>query len=215
MKVNKILIGCLFLLSATVSSISFAAPIVSIAPEESTATVGESIFVDILWDGSDGSYISSFDVDVIYDSAVVSFVGAVVDPLFGIDSLGCIPGFSCDAFDSGGVTDVFAFSFFDSAADVVFNQDFIVGHVFSLATLEFMAVGVGETLVEIDADDPFLIFGDEFGLEMFTPELVGGRICVGLPGTDVVCGAVPEPATLPVLLLGLFGLYVVRRSTVA
>ena len=83
---------------------------------------------------------------------------------------------------------------FDNIADLIANQDGL-GQMFTIATLEFLAIAEGTTDLVFGA----VTTGDEGGIG-FTADLANGQICVGPDGCVVV---VPTPSPLPLLMLGL------------
>jgi hypothetical protein len=95
------------------------------------------------------------------------------------------------------VIDIFVISF-DFIPDLIANQD-SMGNTFSLATLTFDAIDDGVSPLAFTG--PFLTFGDEGGASM-SPALVDGLVCIGNPN----CARVPDPSSLPLLLLVIGGL---------
>jgi len=87
---------------------------------------------------------------------------------------------------------------------LIANQDSL-GNGFVLATMEFKGLIDGSTDLLLSGT-----FGNEFGLG-FDHDLADGGICVSATG---VCEtSVPEPATLPLLTLGLIAAAMVRRKS--
>ncbi|MDI9246011.1 PEP-CTERM sorting domain-containing protein [Marinobacter sp. CHS3-4] len=184
------------LLSASAAVVN-AMPMVSVDPETSFGSVGDTLFVDLLWDGDGSQYIGDWDIDLTYDPTVVSYSGSEFH--FGVDSFGC---FICGDDSVPGLIDLYEVSF-DFPADLIANQDSL-GKTFKLATLKFTGIA--------DGISPLLFsglqtFGDENG-DPFTPVLANGRICIG----NVDCPVdVPEPTTLSIFLIGLAGLALRRK----
>lgn len=178
-----------------VPGMAVATPIISIDPTESTGLIGDTISVDILWDGSaDPEYLSAWDIDLFFDSTILAFMDATIDPEFGVDSLGC---FICDYSEtSPGTLDMYIVSF-DSEVDLTFNQD-ALGNQFVMATVMFEAISEGTSNVTFGG--PNLTFGDEVG-DAISPQLVNGRVCIGPDGCTT--SPVPEPAAAALLLSGL------------
>ena len=182
-------------IGASILSVSAAAvnamPMVSIDPATSFGSIGDTVIVDILWDGDDSQYIGDWDIDLTYDSTVVSYSGSTFH--LGVDSFGC---FNCGDDSVPGLINLFEISF-DSPADLIANQDSL-SKTFKLATLEFTGIA--------DGVSPLLFgqttFGDENG-DAFTPVLANGRICVGNADCTV---SVPEPTTLSIFLISIAGL---------
>jgi hypothetical protein len=173
-----------------------SAGVISLVPNPALGDVGDSIFVDMIWEGT-GDYIGDFDVDISYDDSIVELVDFIIDPDCGVDSI--CAGLYGDG-NSSGLIDLFAVSF-DSILDLIDNQDFL-GNAFVLATLEFEGLAVGVTDLVFGAST----FGDERGSPDgdFNPTLNNGRICVGPDGCPPV--GVPEPGTISLVLLGVLAL---------
>ena len=190
-------------IGASILSVSAAAvnamPMVSIDPATSFGSIGGTVIVDILWDGDGSQYIGDWNIDLSYDSTVVSYSGSTFH--LGVDSFGCIDIISCEDASVPGLIDLFEVSF-DFPADLIANQDSL-SKTFKLATLEFTGIA--------DGISPLLFgqttFGDENGLA-FTPVLANGRICIGNADCTV---SVPEPTTLSIFLIGIAGLALRRQ----
>ena len=170
-----------------------SAGVISLVPNPALGDVGDTIFVDMVWEGT-GDYIGDFDVDISYDDSIVEYVGADLDPDFGVDSFGC---FICGDGSVPGVIDLFVVSF-DFIADLIANQDGL-GNMFVLARLEFSGLAEGVTDLVFGSST----FGDEGGIGM-DPTLNNGQICVGPNGCPPV--GVPEPGTISLVLLGVLAL---------
>lgn len=189
------LIGASILLAGT--TLVQAMPMVSINPSTSFGAVGDTISVDILWNGDGNNYIGDWDIDLAYDDTVVSYSGTTF--YLGVDSFGCI---DCGDSSIAGLIDLYEVSF-DSVDELKINQDSL-GNAFKLATLDFVGIKDGISQLTFGA---LFTFGDEGGND-FVPDLANGRICVGNVDCTV---SVPEPATLSTLILGLAGLGLRRR----
>ena len=202
---KKLLQTMVFSTSLLFASLSSAASMIFFDSTPEYGSVGDVISVDLMWDGSDDpTYISAWDVDISWDSSILSYSSTTFH--FGVDSFGCFPGLTCDAFElAPGLLDVFEVSF-DSTPDLMANQD-LLGNMFALATFEFTAISDGITPLEFSQS--FITFGDSPGTEI-NPTLRNGLVCIGNPD----CITVPEPSTLPLLLIvmvSLFSLRIKRR----
>lgn len=178
-----------------VPGIAVATPIISIDPMESTGIIGDTITVDILWDGqADPEYLSVWDIELFYDNTILAFMDAVFDPENGLDSVSCDFCFATET--SPGTLDMVAESF-DDETTLIGNQDALLNQ-FVLATVSFEAIGDGRSNLTFGGN--FLTFGDEVG-DALNPELMNGRVCIGPNGCPNL--SVPEPAAAALLLSGL------------
>jgi len=200
---KKLIQSMVFSAGLLFGSMSNATPIIFFDSTPEFGSVGDTISVDIMWDGSGGiDYISAWDVDISWDSSILTYSSTSFHT--GVDSFGCIPAFTCDAaLLAPGLLDIYEFSF-DSVTDLMMNQDGL-GNMFSLATIEFTAIADGVTSLLFDGQ--LLAFGDENG-GAISPDLVNGLVCIGSVNQN--CANVPEPSTLPLLLLLVGGLVSAR-----
>ena len=170
-RLRKVWVGALLgacLALCAVSSQLMAMPIINLQPASANVAVGGSVFVDLVWDGNGANYIGDFDVDILYNDSIVSYEGAVIDPEFGVDSLGC---FNCGDGSVPGIIDLYEVSC-DDPFTLIATQDSL-GNAFVLATLEFKGLQDGDTDLLLSGT-----FGDEFGLS-FDHDLQNGAINVG------------------------------------
>jgi hypothetical protein len=176
---------------------------IGLTPSSQIAATGDQVTLDLLATGlGDGTSpaVGSFDVDLLYDPVVLSF-----DPInyaIGIDLGFAIPGINVDS--GAGIIDLSAISL-ESANDLVASQ----GSTVQLASLVFDVLDLSlgaSTIVQVDANDPLLLLGDENGPP-------------SLPITDVTSAtirnaiaSVPAPGTSLLIVLGLVMLGLVVRT---
>ncbi len=205
---KKLLSSIYIAIAIGLPGVTLAAPIISVDPTESTGVIGDTITVDILWDGlDDGEYLSGWDIDLFYDNTVLAFMQAEFG--FGVDSFGCIPSITCDTTEvSPGQLDMFEVSL-DDVATLVANQD-ALGQQFAIATISFEAIGNGVSNLSFGGPD--LVFGDEVGDEL-NVQLQNGRVCIGPSGCTQA--SVPEPAAAALLVSGLILLRIKQMKKAA
>jgi len=155
----------------------------SLDPSMQTVMLSDMVSLDLnisgLGAGSAPS-LGAFDVDISFDPAVLAFTGAT----FGTELSLFLPSIQAAALDTTTVN-VFELSF-DSVADL---NDFQFP-AFTLATLEFDAIGVGTSVSEI----VLAVIGDALGSELLHD----------VSGTAAVTVApIPLPAALPLFGTGL------------
>ena len=133
-------------------------------PVSSSVTLGDSFDVDIVISGlGDGAApsVSAFDIDVSYDSTVLDatavIFGTLLDDLF-------FPSFQ-DAIFNPGFVDIAELSLLFSD-----ELDALQPGNFTLATLTFDAIGIGDSLLNIPTEDMGPIVGldikDALGIEL-------------------------------------------------
>ena len=168
-----------------------------LVPDTATITLPGTTTLDLVLSGldADAQIVSSYDISLSYDPAVVNALTVT----FG-DSLGG-PADSFSGFDLSvaGAIGLFEVSFVSDLALAALQGD-----VVTLASLSFSGVGIGTSSVQFGS---VLVTGlaDSSGIPtVLTPDLGGARIIVEQ-------GAVPEPGSLLLLLLGLSALTVFAR----
>ena len=212
---KKMLITICGLLALVLVNQASAVPTLSLSPASQTASNGDTVYLDLIINGL-GDYapdsLGDFDVDISYDAAVLSFQNYSLDVFLGDEFSGEAIDFSLGDL-GGGIVNIAELSLLEPDAFTCLFciapfLDDIQPSSFSLATLEFHvdALSAGSsTTVGIDT---VYVLGDGYGL----PLTLGGT-------SDAVIRApsssVPEPTTLALLSLGLFGRGAVRRKKAA
>jgi hypothetical protein len=156
---------------------------------------GDAVSVEVVVSGL-GAWvapsISTLDLDLSFDSSLLSYSGAVFgDPVLG-DQLDLFAGFA-DMLASdlgGGVTNLYELSF-DFPADL----DDFQADAFTLVTVTFDTLAAGTSNLALSLN----VLGDANG-DPLSPTLENGSITVNGPN------GVPEPVTAGLLVLGLIGL---------
>jgi len=166
-------------------------------PSSQIVDIGDLFDIDVVVSGLDaaGEIVSAYDLDVLYDDAVLSATAVT----FGLD-LGDPFFFEVfNGFDisTPGLVDFAQLSFL---SDLELNA--IQGDTVTLATLYFQVVGLGTSLLTFDPDPAFGIDvkGNNASLLAFS-EVGTARVA-----------PVPEPTTLLLTVSGLAGLFGMRRK---
>jgi hypothetical protein len=205
-------------LRVAVLSALCAAPLhaatINLSTASATYTVGQSVTVDFRIGGLTGAAndsLSGFDLDVLFDSALLKLTGyGFTDPASNRNELD-LPeagslGFNGDASANGGRVDAFGVSG-NSAAELDASQ----AGDFRFLTLTFEALAAsGATAIQVDLADAGLLFlSSDFGdLDAnFGAARVAFAIVPG--GTQV-----PEPGSLALLLVGAAGMALASRRRV-
>lgn len=156
-----------------------AGPSLTFGPAAQTTTPGESVSVDLAISGL-GDYapdsLSTFDLDVRYDPAILDFTGAAFgDPVWGdqLDLFGL--GFNITDVDDSvpGVVNLFELSW-----DLPDDLDTLQPGNFVLATLDFQAIGTGTSPLTFDS----IVLGDSWGASLAADCEPGAVTVVPVPG---------------------------------
>ncbi|XVJ70988.1 MAG: hypothetical protein HEQ39_16225 [Rhizobacter sp.] len=163
---------------------------VSLAASTTSPTAGSQFFVDVLVDGlSSGQVIGAFDLDVVFNSSVLSASSVAFSPALG--SLG-LEQLTASTITAGRI-DFSSVSLLTGAELLPLQSG-----LFSLARFTFDAIGSGAAGLAFDAlTAPGLLFGDEFGNALIVS--VGTVSNVVVPGG----GTVAEPGSLALVLLAV------------
>ena len=173
---------------------------IDVDPAAQQADLGNQVSVDLVI--SDLGLFSApsvgvFDIDVDFDSSILSFVSAT----FGTE---------LDLFGFGSIQDVNDFgtgtvNLFELSFDFPDDLDTLQADSFVLASLTFDTLAAGTSPVALTLND----LGDSLG-DPLSAGLVNGAVEVVRQDVQV-----PLPPSLPLMLIGLLGLGVaVRKSRV-
>jgi len=192
------------LITAIVTTLTLctAAPATAITiefiPPSQSVSVGSTTTMDLVISGlrdREAPSLGVFDLDVGFDSSILNFSGATFGnqlDLFGLGSLqGVIAGV--------GTVNLFELSF-----DLADGLDDLQAGSFLLATLSFEALASGSSALSLSIN----ALGDSLG-DPLEAEVIGGTIrSVGN------VSAVPEPASLPLIGIGVLSMIalVMRRN---
>jgi hypothetical protein len=201
-----VVVGCLF---AAMVSHGVQAAIISVDPGTDIASVGDILSVEVNVSGLGASgqpSLSVFDLDLAFDSAVLSFRDAVFGPY-----LGDTDPFSLEteiALSVGtGAISLYELSFLDAnAGSCVFcippYLDDLQSDAFVLADVAFEVIGVGSSPLTLGVNT----FGDTQGVAI-PATTVNGAVEGVLPS-----GAAPAPAPTALMVLAAVVLGAVRRA---
>ncbi len=207
---KKLLAAILGLVALNLGSQAGAVPSLSLLPANQIASSGDNISLDLVIDGL-GDFapdsLGDFDVDIGYDTSALTFLSYSMGSLLG--DLSLVEALDYSGGDLGGTVNIAELSLLD--ADPTSGPSFFGPYLddiqpgsFTLATLDFhvdaLAAGTS-TIVSIDSVNAL---GDGYGNPL---SYTTNNALIVAPGA-----AVPEPAMLPLMCLGLVGLLVIRRS---
>lgn len=185
---NKLIAAVLSLVVLAASAGMANAANLGLTTSTPVVEVGNDVDVDLVVSGLDTVDLGTYDITITFDSALFSFNDVVFGNQLGYDP---DPLFTdSDAFATPGIGDV-SLTEISFLFDLSFQPD-----AFTLATLNFNTLAMGTGAFDID----FVILGDDFG----DP--------VDFVITDNVnITAVPEPASMVLAAMGLFGIGIRSR----
>jgi hypothetical protein len=203
----------LLLLAILIGAVGAAAPkaeavAIEFTPASTTVSLGDSVDLDVVVTGLGSEIVSTFDLLVSYDPAIVSLTALVYGPNLGTPGFPGVYNFPPDL--TAGLVSFAAVSFLSDDELDALQQDDATGRLdpLVLATLSFTAVGLGTTAL-VEEPHPLLGLVDVKGRDGQVLPLDNdpGRITVvggGMPPTPV-----GEPS---VLLLFAAGLATIARG---
>lgn len=155
---------------------------IGFSPASQQASLGDSVSFDIVVSELEGEIVSSYDLDVSFDAAVLAVTGVLFTTALGDpDLFDVLLGFDTT---TPGLADLSALSLLDDA-DLLALQG---GDSVTLATLDFTVVGPGTSSLSFLFDPPNEITGANGALLVVT----------SASGT-----LVPEPSSALLLLLSV------------
>lgn len=204
-------ISGLLLISASLFYSSAQAVLLSFSTTSNNVNVGDFFDVDIVASVSSGEIISTFDLDVLYDATVMNAT-SVLFGSFLDDSLGL--SIQIENLSALGVVDLSEISLLSDS-----ELEALQSGSFTLATLTFESLAIGNSTLTFDPADPFALvvgsinpttsFPEEYSYADLTAQANNNPLEIA---STAPTGSVPEPNILILLMTGLLGLGWVRRK---
>ncbi len=173
--------AALFSLPRTAAAI----PLLSVVPSFQSGNIGDLFSVDLVISNLGGEEVGSFDIDLTYNSTILSGQSITLGNGLG-DPGNPLETFPVAASFAGGVADISEISFLDES-----TLQGLQGSSFTLATLSFQGSANGLSPLTITQS---VVANGDLNTQSLTVNLETGAIQVG----DLA--PVPEPTTL--LLVG-------------
>ena len=184
------------LLALTASAVLWAsqanAVLITLEPSATTGLdAGDTVTVEVWARDLGDAIVGAYDIDVLFDSDILSVLDVFADVVFGCDLGNCDIDSIAEAILGAGFVDVGEVSFLADAILAALYQD---GSDFMLFSIDFV---VNDDVQDGEVDFAFL--WDRFN----DVKCEDNQVCFPV--------SVPEPGTLGLLGLGLLGLGLARR----
>jgi len=144
--VQKLFVSVVLIVYSLVFASSSSAATIGFSPVAQSASLGDPVSVDVVVSGLGGEIVSAYDLDVTYDATVLDATSVTFSPFLGDPSFfEVFEGFNLGTV---GVVDLAALSLLSDASLLSLQG----GSSVVLATLEFMTVGFGTSLLDFSWD---------------------------------------------------------------